>query len=243
MSPDAVAAALFDEDAALPARVVADESPPSWHRAGLLSTWVDDAGRADLEDVFGVPLDGRLLGWAAFTGDRECGADVPDTLWGAVALRLLGHHFSLLRFRLAVLLSPEAYFGDPALRTWIAWHVHVVGVPLEADLAVHLDQVVRSPVPPLLRATGPSTPARVREAAVRAAVNGRRRRLGGARRQLLTEIRARRATEPGLEWRPGADVTAAAADEPKRPGSPAARDMVRTGRPRRGAVADAKEPS
>ncbi len=142
MSPEAVTA-LFDEDAALPARMIAYESPASWHRAGLLSSWVDDAGRANLEDVLGVPLDGQLLSWAACTGERECDADVLDTLWGAVALRLLGHHFSLLRLRLAVLLSPEAYFGDPALRAWIVRHVHVVGVPVETALAVELDLLVQ----------------------------------------------------------------------------------------------------
>jgi hypothetical protein len=176
VTPSDVAVALFDEDAALPATVVAAASRPSWHRPGLLSFWVDDEGRADLEEVLGVPMDGRLLSWTAATAAGERADAVRDTLWGAVALRLLGHHFS-------------------ALRAWIARHVHVVGRPMGPDLARETDGLVQPSVPPLLRASGPPTPARDREAEIRAAVNAERRVRGGARQQLMAEIRARRDHE------------------------------------------------
>jgi hypothetical protein len=186
----AVSAVLFDEFAGLPAGVVAAESWSSWHRPGLLSFWVDDVGRADLEAVLGVPMDGHLLSWTAVTADGERGEAVLDTLWGSVALRILGHHFSVLRYRLAVLLSPEVHSGSRALLAWLPDHVQVVGHPTDIESAREVSERLQPPVPALLRPVKPRTRAQVREAEVRAAVQAERRRGSEVRRRRIAEVRA-----------------------------------------------------
>ena len=174
-----VAAALFDEDAAESAAWLQDASPVRWHRPGLLSFWVDDEGRADLERALGLPLDGRLLAWTNTSAEREAEDAVRNTLWGEVALRVLDRsRFSWFRWRVGEVVMPKAGGAfRPLMVPWLEQHLYALGLPLDAATAAELVDVLEPAVPALFRAGNEPT-----------AVQGRLQQLTDGRR---TERKAR----------------------------------------------------
>lgn len=174
--PPEPAAGLFDVAAAVPAVLVRDQNSVAWHRPGLLSYWVDDTGRTDLEAVLGGPTDGPLLGGTAATAHSEGEDAVRGTLWGDVAVRTLGRNgFSVLRHKLFALITPRAAPVQRELTAWLEEHLLVVGIPLDAPVARALDMQLRPPVAALLRPSEIPTWAQARAEELRQAHAAARR--------------------------------------------------------------------
>ena len=131
MQPDfaAISDRLFDDIAARPALWVSNDNESAWHRPGLLSYWVDDAGRDDLEAALGVEMDGRLLSIGRATAEHEGEYAVHGTMWGHVALGLLSSRgFHGLRTQLQLLLFPGDSHSGRWVQPWLEANVSVIGV-------------------------------------------------------------------------------------------------------------------
>jgi hypothetical protein len=194
MQPDvaAISDRLFDDIAARPALWVSNDNEAAWHRPGLLSYWVDDAGRDDLEAALGVEMDGRLLSIGRATGEHEGEYAVHGTMWGHVALGLLSSRgFHGLRTQLQLLLFPGDSQSGRWVQPWLEANVSVIGVPLSppANAARFLD-VVAPPVPQLYRVGLPQSTAQARLAEVTSAHRAARRERAERRLQWMAEVRA-----------------------------------------------------
>jgi hypothetical protein len=188
----AISDRLFDEFAARPALWVSNDEETAWHRPGLVSYWVGDAGRDDLESVLGTALDGWLLHLGRATAEHEGEHAVRGTMWGHVALGLLGRErgFHGLRTQLQLLLFPGDSQSGRWVQPWLEANVSVIGVPLSPADAVHFLDVVVPPVPPLYRVGAPQSTAQARLAEVTIANGAARRARSERRLRWMAEVRA-----------------------------------------------------
>jgi hypothetical protein len=193
MQPDfaAISDRLFDDIAARPALWVSNDNEAAWHRPGLLSYWVDDAGRDDLEAALGVEMDGRLLSIGRATGEHEGEYAVHGTMWGHVALGLLSSRgFHGLRTQLQLLLFPGDSQSGRWVQPWLEANVSVIGVPLSPPASARFLDVVAPLVPPLYGLGPPQSTAQARLAEVTTANRQARRERAERRLQWMAEVRA-----------------------------------------------------
>lgn len=183
---------LFDEAAAESAALIRDANPIGWHRPGLLSWWVDDAGRADLEAALGMPLDSSLLCWSRASADHEGPDAVLGTLWGEVAMRALEPgRPSVIRWRVGELVLPASGFLATRVVPWLEEHLLVVGIPLGVASVQEVDKALSPPIPALFRAGAEPTAVQAHLQVFTARLRAERRERSRRLTERMAEARAR----------------------------------------------------
>lgn len=191
-----VSRALFDEAAVVPLSWLADDDSVRWHRPGLISAWVGDEGRWELEERLGVPMDGALLKWWPATAEHEAEDAVLYSLAGEARRLLDPRLISVLRIRLWPLLDLGRDHSS-RLAEWVARHVVAVPVPiLGADLKA-LNLAVQPPCTALFQVKGVPTAAQQRLLDVRDEQRARAAARGERIRAAMDAARARAAGRRG----------------------------------------------
>lgn len=175
--------------------MIRDSGSASWHRPGLVSAWVDDVGRFDLEQRLGCPMDGNLLTRRTANAQQEHAGAADCSLWGQADRMLDQHATSILRIRLAAALG-MGFHHSPRLVEWVADRVLVVAVPTSVSVdLVEVDRALHPPVAALLRTCGAPTQAQQRVVELRAE---RRARWAALREQVAARRRDRDGALPAM---------------------------------------------